>query len=88
MNKITLMQINFASKITEEKYKKTSQILNKIAKNTILNNFNYENEKQKVLFCKCKIIIKLYELYNFINLDYIVDDNELKYYFPNGLIEI
>jgi hypothetical protein len=43
----------------------------------IINN----NCHELTLFNKYKIIIKLYELYHFINLDYFVTDYEFDSYF-------
>ena len=88
MNNITKKQINFASKITDYQYKKSSEILNEIGGDVIKNNLQFLSNYQLIIYVKCKLIIKLYELYHFINLDWIITDEELKQIFPNNVIDI
>ena len=76
MNNITLEQIKVAEKITETQYNDAKKNINLIWKNILKNNIHCI-----LLFNKYKIIIKLYELYHFINLDYVVSDKEFELYY-------
>jgi hypothetical protein len=77
MNNITLEQIKVAEKITETQYNDAKKNINSICKKSMVNN----NIFNILLFNKYKIIIKLYELYHFINLDYVVSDKEFELYY-------
>lgn len=85
MNNITIYQIQFALfkklDIDDISYKDAKIKINHISKVIINNNYLYSSKEQEYIFNRYKLLIKIYELYHFINLDWVVNDSDLYKYF-------
>lgn len=77
--------MRFASRITDKFYSESKFIMNNILNEVIKNKAT--NHSQQIAYFKCKITVKLYELYHFINLNHKVTDEELNYYLANVVFD-
>jgi len=80
-----MYQMRFASRITDKFYSESKFIMNNILNEVIKNKAT--SRPQQIAYFKCKITVKLYELYHFINLNHKVSDEELNYYLANVVFD-